>query len=263
MKKLTYLFVACMVSLVVASCGGGSNSSEADRIAQLEDSIAKLNSNEVSDGNGTDGNNFSTTYKAIDKHGTTFYFVLNEDKSAKATAKGMNGTVYGSWEDLSNINRGICIELSDYIPNIYYEAGTQEFHSVYIKDGWLYAKGDYAKANNPQWRIKIEKTQEKVKFPNATPSKHTSIEGSYRWQGYYNGHLVEFAFLIKDGEVVTANWKTGGTMGMLSGKINNGEFYGETTSVSGNWVKIDLRSGKGKMDWLGEGEKDITFTKTN
>ena len=44
MKKLTYLFVACMVSLVVASCGGGSNSSEADRIAQLEDSIRKIQS---------------------------------------------------------------------------------------------------------------------------------------------------------------------------------------------------------------------------
>ncbi len=44
MKKLTYLFVACIVSLVVASCGGGSNSSDADRIAQLEDSIRKIQS---------------------------------------------------------------------------------------------------------------------------------------------------------------------------------------------------------------------------
>lgn len=32
-----------MMSLVVASCGGSSNSSDADRIAQLEDSIANLN----------------------------------------------------------------------------------------------------------------------------------------------------------------------------------------------------------------------------
>lgn len=47
MKKLTYLFVACIVSLVVASCGGGSNSSEADRIAQLEDSIRKIQSDKL------------------------------------------------------------------------------------------------------------------------------------------------------------------------------------------------------------------------
>lgn len=33
-----------MISLVVASCGGSSNSSEADRIAQLEDSIRKIQS---------------------------------------------------------------------------------------------------------------------------------------------------------------------------------------------------------------------------
>lgn len=251
------------MSFVVASCGGSSNSSEADRIAQLEDSLATLNNNGGDDGNSTADDNPSTTYKATDEQGTTFYIVLNEDESAQATAKGMNGTIYGSWDDLSNIKRGICVEFSDYIPNIYYKGGAQEFHSVYIKDGWLYAKGDYAKANNPQWRIKIEKTHENVKFPNGTPSQHTSIDGAYRWQGYYSGHLVEFAFLIKNGEVTTANWKTGGTMGMLSGKINNGEFFGETTAVPGNWVKINLRSGKGKMDWLGEGEKDVSFTKTN
>lgn len=44
MKNLAYIFMAGMVLLVLASCGGNSNSSEADRIAQLEDSIAKLNS---------------------------------------------------------------------------------------------------------------------------------------------------------------------------------------------------------------------------
>lgn len=49
MKKLTYLFAACMVSLVVASCGGGSNSSEADKIAQLEDSIRKIQSDKPKD----------------------------------------------------------------------------------------------------------------------------------------------------------------------------------------------------------------------
>lgn len=42
MKKLIYLFAVCMMSMVVASCGGSSNSSDADRIAQLEDSIRKI-----------------------------------------------------------------------------------------------------------------------------------------------------------------------------------------------------------------------------
>ena len=42
MKNLILIFVACMMSFVVVSCGGGSKSTEADRIAQLEDSIRKI-----------------------------------------------------------------------------------------------------------------------------------------------------------------------------------------------------------------------------
>jgi len=44
MKYFVIVFVACMMSMVVISCGGNSKSTETDRIAQLEDSIAKLNS---------------------------------------------------------------------------------------------------------------------------------------------------------------------------------------------------------------------------
>lgn len=43
MKHFVIVFVACMISMVVVSCGGNSKSTETDRIAQLEDSIAKLN----------------------------------------------------------------------------------------------------------------------------------------------------------------------------------------------------------------------------
>ena len=44
MKDVISIIVACMMSLVVASCGGSSNTSEVDRIAQLEDSIRKIQS---------------------------------------------------------------------------------------------------------------------------------------------------------------------------------------------------------------------------
>lgn len=76
--------MACMMSLVVASCGGGSNSS--DKIAQLEDSIARMqtrienqgtnapenqetNNNTINDANGNDSeteasaNDIVGTYK--------------------------------------------------------------------------------------------------------------------------------------------------------------------------------------------------------
>ena len=42
MNKIIYPLMVCALSIVVASCGG--RSTDADRIAQLEDSIAKLNS---------------------------------------------------------------------------------------------------------------------------------------------------------------------------------------------------------------------------
>lgn len=44
MKKFIYVLMACVLSMFVASCGGNSKSTETDRIAQLEDSIAKLSS---------------------------------------------------------------------------------------------------------------------------------------------------------------------------------------------------------------------------
>lgn len=39
MQKLIYLFVACLMTMVVASCGNATNSSDTNRVAQQEDSI--------------------------------------------------------------------------------------------------------------------------------------------------------------------------------------------------------------------------------
>lgn len=60
MKKLIYLFAVCMMSMVVASCGGKSNSSDAVRIAQLEDSIRHLQSKKTNVDVNTNSENFST-----------------------------------------------------------------------------------------------------------------------------------------------------------------------------------------------------------
>lgn len=85
MKNLISIIVACMMSLVVASCGGGSNSSEADRIAQLEDSIEQLN------------NNYSNDIQSFTSN--------HEDREANSNAikketihkNGLTIIKYGSW----------------------------------------------------------------------------------------------------------------------------------------------------------------------
>ena len=85
MKNLIYLFLACMMSLVVASCGGRSNSSEADKIAQLEDSIRKIQSSKPQE----------SVNESTDKHSAvvsdTYKQAESENGTPRQEEQGLKG----------------------------------------------------------------------------------------------------------------------------------------------------------------------------
>ncbi|MDE7154573.1 MAG: hypothetical protein K2O00_09080 [Muribaculaceae bacterium] len=168
MKKLTYLFVACMVSLVVASCGGGSNSSDADRIAQLEDSIKilnnKLQSNITSEIQGDEERSSydpssptssNGTYQFTDVEGTKWKLHINSDKTA--TLEGNGNIYYGSWY-YSDGNPRVNF---DETPHIGFPHSERlDSHYMTIIGEYIYggdSGGTNSKAKNPRKRLSITK----------------------------------------------------------------------------------------------------------
>lgn len=177
MRHIINLLCVCFVAFSMASCGGNS-SSDKERIAQLEDSIARMQAkqqSEISSGsrnepsrafastsiteyestNGTSAN-FLGTYKVTDVSGRTFYFILNEDETANVKAEGSDEILYCSWTELFSINKGIRIGFSDKRPIVYFDGGVKEYGSMYLKDGWLYAGSSEVESKHPKWRLKAE-----------------------------------------------------------------------------------------------------------
>lgn len=179
MKNVILIFAACMMSLVVASCGGSSNSS--DKIAQLEDSIARMqtrienqgtndlenqetNNNTINDANGNDSeteasaNDIVGTYKVIDALNNVWIIKMETDETATVSQEGGNVTHYGSWR-YSGPNYGLMLRFSlDDDPQITFpnmKAGL--YLSPCIKDGYLYMTESALKAKNPKHRLPIQK----------------------------------------------------------------------------------------------------------
>lgn len=96
--------------------------------------------------------------------------ILNEDETAiaKATVRGEEKTYYGSWHDF---NKGT-IELKFSDAYFTWNGRTTSLLDAWlnwgeainvdgsiIKDGYLYANYDMAKAKNPEHRVKLERTK--------------------------------------------------------------------------------------------------------
>lgn len=162
-----------MMSFVVASCGGSSNSS--DKIAQLEDSIARMqtrienqetNNNTINDANGIDSeteasaNDIVGTYKVIDALNNVWIIKMETDETATVSQEGGNVTHYGSWR-YSGPNYGLMLSFSlDDDPQITFpnmKAGL--YLSPCIKDGYLYMTESALKAKNPKLRLSINKVK--------------------------------------------------------------------------------------------------------
>ena len=173
MKNLILILVACMMSLVVASCGGNSNSSEADKIAQLEDSIARIQSRHDNQENNSSANDIPTranstntdtpinelvgSYIVEDAVNAKWIIKVNEDESATIAKEGSNDIFYMSWDYHPSHGIGLSFNLGDPIritfPNM--KEGFQL--TACIKDGYLYRNSSAIKAKDPKLRLPINK----------------------------------------------------------------------------------------------------------
>ena len=182
--KILSIF-ALLTTLICVGCSNSSNSEDKERIAQLEAQIAELQNNSQSNSSDDDDNNQNTssqnksseeltstsssnltaptknflgTYKVVDVNGNTFYFILNQDKTANVKTDGTDEMLYCSWNDLTRIN-GVRIDFSDKRPVMLYDGGMQKYGSVYLdfQNEWLYADSEYIVSKHPKWRLKAEK----------------------------------------------------------------------------------------------------------
>lgn len=165
------------MSLVVASCGGGSNSSE--KIAQLEDSIARMQTRldnqgiNNSDNHETNNDNFNAfngnesatetttndivgVYKVIDKLGRVWIFTLNSDESATVSVEGSDAVGYGSWDD-GHYDNGIWFDFEEE-PRIIFPNMKEGFsgHGD-MNSGYLYRSVNAAKSKDPHQRLEMKK----------------------------------------------------------------------------------------------------------
>lgn len=182
MKNVILIFATCMMSLVMASCGGNSNSSEADRIAQLEDSIKTLNnklqsntyteaqtaglSSSTADASLNNNTNDLTTissatgtYEFSDGH-NTWVLVVNDDETAYIYNKkgGENIKAYGSWDkyNYENYNR-IDLQFIDKQPEVWFPSGEKKLKLPEIYEGYIYNNFASREAKNPELRLPIRK----------------------------------------------------------------------------------------------------------
>lgn len=172
MKKVISVIVAGMMSLVVASCGGSSNSSDADRISQLEDSIANLN-NKLNNGvpsvevNAESNSNVSSvntsendavgTYEFTDSEGHKFILTLNDDETAQIKINDL--VRYGSWEKYSPIEDNPLVHFDgDEEPVITFpDHGARDCRYMSIVGNYIYYEWESVKAKNPKLRLSIKK----------------------------------------------------------------------------------------------------------
>lgn len=171
MKNLVIILMACMMSSVVASCGGNSNSTEAERIAQLEDSIARLNKliDKTADNNlqnqekvdrsvvdiqedRSDGR-IEGSYELTDALNNKWILTLNNDRTATLDIKGTNSLFYGSW---SVSRSGIWLNFSQ-CPIVFPSKAKGFVGHGEINNGYLYRTLSEAKAKNPRQRLPIRK----------------------------------------------------------------------------------------------------------
>lgn len=174
MKKVILLFVACMMSLVVASCGGCSNSSK--KIAELEDSIARMNkrlnnvvpsdgvniesnsdvSSNISSSNASE-NDVVGTYEFTDSENHKFILTLNDDETAQIKINDL--VRYGSWEKYGPIEDNPLVQFEgDEKPVITFpDQEAKDCHFLSIFGNYIYYGYESVKAKNPKLRLQIKK----------------------------------------------------------------------------------------------------------
>lgn len=183
MKKTAQLLMAGMLSMVAASCGNGSSSADAYKIAQPEDTIANLNntasSRNMSDNpQSSDSDNnivesltlpnaasesFAGTYEFTDDTNTWVLVVEKEHGSDyRGTAYIYNksendGSKYhGTWYKYHDMKYARFTFVDD-APTISFPSQRKKLVLPYIDSEWVYCNSAAAEANNPGLRLLVTK----------------------------------------------------------------------------------------------------------
>ena len=179
MKTITKVAAVLLATALVVSCNNSSNSADKERIAELEEKIAELQTNlnnnktssvktSTSTSERTSSRLYSRskeeniaqwvgTYEFTDEAGNTWQIILNSDETALFEPQGGGSKRYGSWDYLPYYFP--CLNIShDESPTIYFPDGPDSWIDyVCITDGYLYASNIAAKAKNPNKRLPIKK----------------------------------------------------------------------------------------------------------
>lgn len=176
MKKLFLLTLTAVSIMTLSSCGGGSNSADQERIAQLEAQIAEIqnqNGNTTDNSQLTIDNNSNSvgstpehietsqegkpgTYEFTDKINNTWVLTLNTDGTATIRQKSGSKEAYGSWE-YTSFDGETVFRFYDEAPIIYFESGEEKGSRMVSIDGYIYLRTSDADAKNPRKRLKITK----------------------------------------------------------------------------------------------------------
>ena len=99
--------------------------------------------------------NYKALYEVKDKAGQIFNIYFTKDDSAIITS-GSGNIYYCTLSDYTSLGDGYYIESTDEAVPIEYEGGKININYIMVlKDNWLYGKIDYAKSNNPKWRLPV------------------------------------------------------------------------------------------------------------
>lgn len=180
MKKLYFLTLTAFSIIILSSCGGGSNSADQERIAQLEAKIAELQSqsngiaaNSLDQQNESINDDFTSntdgaqaTSKGVTKKdkyifkdgvGNTWTVKVNNDNTS--TFESSNGeTYYGT----VSIIEGNIIELNfeSDIPRLTTPTSgvrvSFQYPVIDLLNGYIYATSSNYDSKNPKNRVKFE-----------------------------------------------------------------------------------------------------------
>lgn len=180
MRNLCLIFLACVMSLVMASCSG-SSSSDKKRIAELEAQLAELKSNnssstEEESSYASSGSTTSSTpsysqssqsvvgtYEFSDNINTWVLVVEKDDDcDDEGTAyiynksKGEGVKCYGSWYKYSHM-KFADLSFSEKAPIVFFPSQEKTLYNPYISSEWIYYNSSAADAKNPNLRLKLKK----------------------------------------------------------------------------------------------------------
>ena len=178
MKKISILLIACFLMFSMTNCG--QSSSNDVRIAELKDSIEKLNrkissqdaslqsqasSVTMSQRHNNEQSIFIVgTYEITDNRNTTWVLVVesDEDESDEGNAymydksKGQNIIYYGSWYKYSHMKYAR-FSFSDGAPGVFFPSDGMRTRYPCIDSKWFYYNSSAADAKNPELRLPIKK----------------------------------------------------------------------------------------------------------